>query len=116
VTVLLVLATLTFAIPFALIVAIYLAEYASEKNFFTKFIRFGINLLSSTPSIVFGVFGLSLFITIMHIPMSILASSFTMTLVVIPSMIIVFEDSIKSVPKNYREAAYGMGLGRTATL
>lgn len=112
----LVFATLTFAIPAAFFVSLYLAEYSSETNKLTKFIRFAISILSSTPSIIFGVFGFSLFIKIMHIPMSVLAASITMFFVVLPSMITIFEDSIKSVPSSYKEAGYGMGLGKTKVI
>jgi phosphate transport system permease protein len=116
VTILLVIATLTFSLPLAIIVAIYLAVYAPKKSWTTKLIRFVISILSSTPSIVFGVFGLSLFVTVLRIPMSIFASSLTLTFVVLPSLISVMEESINAVPESYREAAYGMGLGKTATL
>ncbi|AGR42378.1 phosphate ABC transporter permease PstA [Spiroplasma diminutum] len=115
-TILLVLATIIFAIPLALIVAIYLAEYAHKDSTFAKIIRFSINVLASTPSIVFGVFGLSLFVVAMGIPMSIFASSLTMTMVILPSMISTFEDSITSVPPLYKEAAYGMGMTKTGVL
>ncbi|AUM62894.1 phosphate ABC transporter permease PstA [Spiroplasma monobiae] len=115
-TVLLVLATIIFAIPLALTVAIYLAEYAHKDSKFAKIIRFAINVLASTPSIVFGVFGLSLFVVAMGIPMSVFAASLTMTMVILPSMITAFEDSITSVPQLYKEAAYGMGMTRTGVL
>ncbi|WP_339033843.1 phosphate ABC transporter permease PstA [Spiroplasma endosymbiont of Cantharis rufa] len=115
-TILLVLATIIFAIPLALIVAIYLAEYAHKDSKFAKIIRFSINVLASTPSIVFGVFGLSLFVVGMGIPMSIFAASLTMTIVILPSMITNFEDSITGVPLLYKEAAYGMGMTKTGVL
>ncbi|AUB31936.1 phosphate ABC transporter permease PstA [Spiroplasma floricola] len=115
-TILLVLGTIIFAIPLALIVAIYLAEYAHKDSKFAKVIRFSINVLASTPSIVFGVFGLSLFVVTMGIPMSVFASSLTMTIVILPSMITAFEDSITSVPSLYKEAAYGMGMTKTGVL
>ncbi|QHX36907.1 phosphate ABC transporter permease PstA [Spiroplasma sp. BIUS-1] len=115
-TILLVLATIIFAIPLALVVAIYLAEYAHKDSKFAKVIRFSINVLASTPSIVFGVFGLSLFVVAMKIPMSIFAASLTMTMVILPSMITSFEDSITSVPSLYKEAAYGMGMTKTGVL
>ncbi|AGR41512.1 phosphate ABC transporter permease PstA [Spiroplasma taiwanense] len=115
-TFLLILSTTIFAIPLALFVAIYLAEYAHKESKFAKVIRFTINVLASTPSIVFGVFGLSLFVVAMGIPMSIFAASLTMTIVVLPSMITAFEDSITSVPILYKEAAYGMGMTKTGVL
>ncbi|AHI53180.1 phosphate ABC transporter permease PstA [Spiroplasma culicicola] len=115
-TMMLVVGTILFAIPLALFVAIYLAEYAQKGSRFAKTIRFAINVLASTPSIVFGVFGLSLFVVLMGIPMSIFASSLTMTIVILPSLISSFEDSITNVPDAYREAAYGMGLTKTGVI
>ncbi|WP_146637403.1 phosphate ABC transporter permease PstA [Spiroplasma clarkii] len=116
VTLLLVVNTLMFALPLSLIVAVYLAEYAHQDSKFAKIIRFAINVLSSTPSIVFGVFGLSFFIVLMKIPMSVFAASLTMTIVILPPLITSFEDACTSVPDNYREAAYGMGLNKTKVI
>ncbi|AXK51338.1 phosphate ABC transporter permease PstA [Spiroplasma alleghenense] len=116
VTIFLVLSTMLFAFPLALIVAIYLAEYARPQSRFTKIIDFSINVLASTPSIVFGVFGLTIFIVTMGLPMSIFASSLTMTLVILPTLISSFKDAIIAVPASYREAAIGMGLSKTMTL
>ncbi|WP_208057181.1 phosphate ABC transporter permease PstA [Spiroplasma chinense] len=115
-TILLVIATIIFAIPLALIVALYLAEYAHKDGKFAKVVRFAINVLASTPSIVFGVFGLSLFVVAFKIPMSVFAASLTMTIVILPSLITTFEDAITSVPSSYREAAYGMGLNKTSVI
>ncbi|AOG60709.1 phosphate ABC transporter permease [Spiroplasma helicoides] len=115
-TLLLVISTIILAIPLALFVAVYLAEYAHKSSKFAKIIRFSINVLSSTPSIVFGVFGLSLFVVAMGLPMSVFAASLTMTIVILPSLINVFEDSISGVPYMYREAAYGMGMTKTKVI
>lgn len=113
VTLLLVVTTIVIAIPLALFVAIYFNEYSNEKSRFTRVIKFAINILASTPSIVFGIFGLTLFVQIMGIPLSILAASLTMTMVILPSLIISFEDALSSVPNIYREAAYGMGMRKS---
>ncbi|KAF5299523.1 hypothetical protein FQR65_LT19508 [Abscondita terminalis] len=112
-TLLLVASTLILAIPLALFVAVYLTEYSNPKSIFVKVIRFCINVLASTPSIVFGVFGLTIFVIYMGLPMSIFASSLTLTIVILPMMIASFEDAITSVPLSYREAAYGMGMSKT---
>ncbi len=115
-TILLVIGSILFAIPLALFAAIYLAEYARKESKFAKTIRFSISVLSSTPSIVFGVFGLSLFVIAFKIPMSIFASSLTMTIVILPSLISVFEDAMTSVPEMYKEAAYGLGMTKTGVI
>ncbi|WP_075048901.1 phosphate ABC transporter permease PstA [Spiroplasma turonicum] len=115
-TILLIVSTIIFAIPLSMFIAIYLAEYAHKDSKFASTIRFCINVLASTPSIVFGVFGLSLFVTAMGLPMSIFAASLTMTIVIMPMMITSFEDSITSVPTLYKEAAYGLGMSKTGVV
>ncbi|ATZ16249.1 phosphate transport system permease protein [Entomoplasma freundtii] len=109
-TILLVVATLFFAIPLALAAAIYLFEYANPASWVTKSLRFIINLLSSTPSIIFGIFGLQVFIVLLKLPFSIFASSLTMTIVILPMLITNFEDALSSVPEGYREAGAGLGM------
>ncbi|ASZ08990.1 phosphate ABC transporter, permease protein PstA [Mesoplasma chauliocola] len=115
-TLLLVLCTLVFAIPFALAAAVYLNEYARQNSILTKSFRFGINLLASTPSIVFGIFGLSIFIVLLGLPFSILAAALTMTIVVLPMLISNFEDALQQVPHQYREAGAALGLTKIQTL
>lgn len=115
-TILLILATLLFAIPLALAAAIYLTEFSRPNSAFTKCFRFGINLLSSTPSIIFGIFGLSIFIVLLGLPFSILASALTMTIVILPMLISNFEDALTSIPPSYREAGAGLGMSKTKRL
>ncbi|AAT75591.1 phosphate ABC transporter permease component [Mesoplasma florum L1] len=115
-TILLVVCTLIFAIPFALGAAIYLNEYARQSSVLTKSFRFAINLLASTPSIVFGIFGLSIFIVLLGLPFSILAAGLTMTVVVLPMLISNFEDALQQVPHQYREAGSALGLTKIQTL
>ncbi|WP_106078829.1 phosphate ABC transporter permease PstA [Mesoplasma coleopterae] len=115
-TILLVVCTLVFAIPFALAAAIYLNEYARKSSVLTKTFRFSINLLASTPSIVFGIFGLSIFIVLLGLPFSILAAGLTMTIVVLPMLISNFEDALQQVPHQYREAGSALGLTKIQTL
>ncbi|AEM68631.1 phosphate ABC transporter permease PstA [Mycoplasma putrefaciens] len=115
-TLLLILCTLGIAIPFALATAIYLAEFAKPKSLFAKVFRFLLNITASTPSIIFGIFGLSVFINYLKIPFSVIAAALTMTIVILPMLIKNFEDAITGVPKTYREAAAALGLSRTKRL
>ncbi|KEZ18978.1 phosphate ABC transporter permease PstA [Mycoplasma capricolum subsp. capricolum] len=115
-TLLLILCTLLFAIPLALACAIYLSEFANKNSWLAKFFRFLLNLAASTPSIIFGIFGLSVFIIYLKLPFSIFSASFTMTIVVLPMLIKNFEDALTSVPLSYREAAIALGLSKTKTL
>lgn len=115
-TILLVICSLIFAIPFALAAAVYLNEYARKNSILTKSFRFGISLLASTPSIVFGIFGLSIFIVFLGLPFSILAAALTMTIVVLPMLITNFEDALQQVPHQYREAGSALGLTKIQSL
>ncbi|WP_342268700.1 phosphate ABC transporter permease PstA [Spiroplasma endosymbiont of Aspidapion aeneum] len=116
VTILLVFLTIFISVPIALVVAIYLSEYAPQKSKFVQAIRFSINVLASTPSIVFGIFGLTMFINIFSMGMSILTGSLTMCFVVLPMLIINFENSLESVSKSNKIAAYGMGLRKISVI
>ncbi|UWD34789.1 phosphate ABC transporter permease PstA [Mycoplasma cottewii] len=115
-TLLLIVCTLLVSIPFALGAAIYLAEFAKPRSLFARFFRFLLNITASTPSIIFGIFGLSVFIQVLKLPFSILSAALTMTIVVLPMLIKNFEDAITGVPKAYREAASALGLSKVAIL
>ncbi|ATZ17091.1 phosphate ABC transporter permease [Williamsoniiplasma luminosum] len=115
-TLLLIAATLLFAIPLGLATAIYLSEYARQSSLITKSFRFIINLFASTPSIIFGIFGLSFFIVIMKLPFSVLAAALTMTIVVLPMLISNFEDALTSVPLGHKESAAALGLNKMKIL
>lgn len=106
-----------FAIPFGIIAAIYLAEYAGEGRL-TRLIRVSISSLAGVPSIVFGLFGLAFFINTIEISnsKSVLAGSMTLALLVLPIIIRASEEAIKAVPRDYREAAMSLGGGKWHTI
>lgn len=106
-----------FAIPFGIVAAIYLAEYAGEGRL-TRLIRVSISSLAGVPSIVFGLFGLAFFINTMNISnsKSVMAGSLTLALLVLPIIIRASEEAIKSVPRGYREAAMSLGGGKWHTI
>lgn len=114
-TMLLVLASVVISIPLGLIVAIYLNEYA-QNSWFSKVLRFSIDILASTPSIIFGTFGLAVFIGLLGMPLSILTSGLTLTVVVLPLIIKSIEDALKSVPDAYRQASLALGAGKFETI
>lgn len=115
-TIFLVIATLIFAIPLGLAAAVYLSEFSRKNSLPTKTFRFIINLFASTPSIVFGIFGLSVFIIYLKLPFSVLAASLTMTIVVLPMLISNFEDALTSVPDSYKEAGSALGMSKLGIL
>ncbi|MFT8319271.1 MAG: phosphate ABC transporter permease PstA [Bacillus sp. (in: firmicutes)] len=95
--------------------AIYLEEYAS-KNKFTAFIKLNISNLAGVPSIVFGLLGLTLFVRAMSLGTSVLAAGLTMSLLVLPVIIVASQEAIRSVPNELREASLGMGATKWQTI
>ena len=98
-----------FSLPLGVGAAIYLEEYARE-NFLTKLIEINISNLAGVPSIVYGILGLGLFITLMDLEDgTVLVGGLTLTLLILPIVIISSKEAIKSVPKSHRMAAFGVG-------
>lgn len=95
--------------------AIYLEEYA-KKNKINDFIRMNISNLAGVPSIVFGLLGLTIFVRMMELGKSILAAGFTMSLLILPVIIVAAQEAIRSVPNEQREASYGMGATKWQTI
>lgn len=100
--------TAVLAVPLGLGCAIYLNEYALD-NGLTRFIRMSIRNLSGVPSIVFGLFGVALFVEACHFGTSILAAGSTLGLMTLPLTITASEEALKSVPRAYREGALALG-------
>ena len=118
------------AVPFGVITAIYLAEYASEKSVIAKTIRFAVKTLAVVPSIIFGLFGLGFFIGFVGKNMdillnggdlkwgqpSILWASFTMALLTLPVVIVSVEEAIRTIPREMREASLALGATKWQTI
>lgn len=109
----LVLGTMILAIPFGVIAAIYLTEF-SKAGKLVSLLRTFISTLAGVPSIVFGLFGLAFFINTVKLSQSksVLAGSFTLALLVLPTIIRASEEAIMAVPKTYKEAALSLGASR----
>ena len=95
--------------------AIYLEEYA-KKNKLNDFIRMNISNLAGVPSIVFGLLGLTIFVRLMDLGKSIVAAGFTMSLLILPIIIVAAQEAIRAVPNEQREASYGMGATKWQTI
>ena len=100
--------------------AIYLEEYA-KANAFTNFIKISISNLAGVPSVVFGLLGLTIFVRGMGIGalslgQSILAAALTMSLLILPVIIVSSQEAIRAVPKSVREASYGLGGNKWQTI
>jgi phosphate transport system permease protein len=129
-TVLLVLLMSLAAVPFGVLVAIYFAEYAKTESRVYRWTRMAVNNLAGVPSIVFGLFGLGFFIQtigrgidrglyggqLVYGQPSILWAAMTMAVLTLPVVIITVEETLRAVPKEYREASLALGATRLQTI
>ena len=109
-----ILITLAISLPLGIGAAIYLVEYAKPGSKVVKVLRTFVDTLSGVPSIVFGLFGNLLFVSAFGY--SVWAGSFTMVLVVLPTIIRSTEESLLAVPVSLREASYGLGASKVRTI
>jgi phosphate transport system permease protein len=100
--------TVLFAVPLGMFAAIYLHEYARPGKM-TRLIRLAIRNLSGVPSIVYGLFGVVLFVQMLHLGTSVLSAGLTLGLLTLPWTITACEEALKTVPKSYREGALALG-------
>jgi phosphate transport system permease protein len=103
--------SLLFSLPIGMGAGIYLSIYA-KKNKFTDLIRVSVEVLSSVPSIVFGLFGFLLFANLLGLKFSIIGGAATLSLLNLPVLVRVTEEAIRSVPASYWEASLALGSTR----
>jgi len=103
---------MSITIPVSLILgvgtSIYLEEYA-PKNKLTRFIELNLANLAGVPSVVFGLLGLTVFVRLLEMGRSILAGGLTMSLLILPVIVVASKEAIRSIPQEQYEAAYAMG-------
>ncbi|MBN1506561.1 MAG: phosphate ABC transporter permease PstA [Sedimentisphaerales bacterium] len=114
-TILLVLGTMLFSLPLGVLSAIYLVEYASD-NLFTRMIKLSVVNLSGIPSIVYGLFGFTAFVLLLHFGTSILAGSLTLAIMSLPVIITASKEALESVPFSYREISLSLGATQWQTV
>jgi phosphate transport system permease protein len=107
--------TAILAIPLGMGCAIYLNEYARD-SIITRIIRMSIRNLSGVPSIVYGLFGVILFVQLMNIGTCVLAAGLTLGLMTLPWTITASEEALKNVPNSYREGALALGATKWQTI
>ncbi len=103
--------TAVMAIPIGLGAAIYLEEYARPSRF-TSFIELNISNLAGVPSIIYGLLGLEIFVRVLGMGRSLLAGAATLSLLLLPMVIIVSREALRTVPRAYREASLALGATR----
>ncbi len=111
----LVLGAITVSFPLGVCSAIYLNEYAGNGRVI-RIVRFGINSLAGIPSVVFGLFGLAVFVVYFGFGSSILSGSLTLGLLILPVIIGASEEALKAVPMTYREASLALGATKWQTI
>jgi phosphate transport system permease protein len=114
-TVLLVVGSMTIALFLGVCAAIYLNEYARDGAFI-RFVRLAILNLAGVPSIVFGLFGFGMFVIFFGWNVSLLAGWFTLAFMVLPVVITASEESLKAVPKGFREGSLALGASKWQTI
>ena len=114
-TLLLIIGSMSIALPMGIMAAIYLKEYA-ENNLITWPIEMAISNLAGTPSVVFGLFGLALFVKYFGFGPSILSASLTLSLLVLPVIIRSSEEALLAVPNEYRESSLALGISKWQTI
>jgi phosphate transport system permease protein len=114
-TVILTLGTAIVSIPLAIGAAIYLAEYARD-NWLSRAIRLAIVNLAGIPSVVYGLFGLGLFVLFLKLGTSIIAGSLTLGLMTLPVVISTAEEALLSVPQSFRTVSRSLGASRWQTI
>jgi phosphate transport system permease protein len=114
-TMCLVTGSIIFAFPLGVMSAIYTQEYAGN-GMIVKFIRVMTNNLSGIPSIVFGLFGMSLFVNTLGFGDSILAGSLTLGILVLPLVIRTTEEALKAIPQSFRNGSLALGASKLQTI
>jgi len=114
-TVYLVSGAIIFALPIGLLSAIYLSEYAKD-NFLTRIIKLAIVNLAGVPSVVYGLFGLALFVVFLKFGASILSGSLTLGIMILPVIITASREALESVPYSFREVSLSLGASKWQTI
>ena len=111
----LMLGTIVFSLPLGVMAGIYLTEYARD-NWFTRLINLAIVNLAGVPSIVYGLFGLGIFVLLFHFGMSLLSASLTLACQALAMTVTTSREAILAVPREYREGSLAVGTTRWQTI
>lgn len=109
------LGAILFSLPLGVACAIYLCEYNPRKSI-VNIIRIGVNNLAGVPSVIFGLFGLAVFVKFFGFGVSILSGSLTLGILILPVIISSAQEALLAVPQSYREASLALGATRWQTI
>ena len=115
-TLLMTLMALVIACPLGIGSAIYLTEYAKKGNRFVKIVRMTTETLTGIPSIIYGLFGMLLFVGFLHWGYSLMAGAATVAIMILPTIMRTTEESFLAVPDSFREGSFGLGAGKLRTV
>lgn len=115
-TLIMTLMALVIACPLGIGSAIYLAEYAKKGNGFVKIVRMTTETLTGIPSIIYGLFGMLLFVGFLHWGYSLMAGAATVAIMILPTIMRTTEESLLAVPDSFREGSFGLGAGKLRTV
>ena len=107
--------SILFALPIGIMTAIYMNIYA-KNNFILKILRISVNTLAGVPSIIYGLFGMVVFVQFFKMDVSILAGSSTLAILILPMIINLSEESLRTVPSDFREASLALGATERQTM
>ncbi|MCR5045215.1 MAG: phosphate ABC transporter permease PstA [Treponema sp.] len=107
---------LAIACPLGIGSAIYLVEYSKKGNRFVKIVRLTTETLTGIPSIIFGLFGMIFFVGALGWGYSIFAGSFTLAIMILPTIMRTTEEALLDVPDTFREGSFGLGAGKLRTV
>jgi phosphate transport system permease protein len=107
--------TLLISAPIGVMAAIFLTEYAKQGTL-VRLLRFGTETLAGIPSIIFGLFGFIIFVTLLELGIGLVSGTLTITMMILPTIIITAEEAIKAVPMSYREGSLALGATKWQTI
>ncbi len=114
-TIILIIGTMLLSLPLGVLSAIYLVEYARD-NFFTRLIKLSVVNLSGIPSIVYGLFGFTMFVLLLRLGTSIIAGSLTLAIMSLPVVITATKEALETVPASFREISLSLGATKWQTV
>jgi phosphate transport system permease protein len=114
-TIYLVSGAILFAVPLGVLAAVYLVEYSSD-NRFARLVKLAIVNLAGVPSVVYGLFGLGIFVTFFRFGASILSGSLTLGIMILPVIITSAREALESVPRHFRIVSLSLGASRWQTI
>jgi phosphate transport system permease protein len=106
--------TIIISLPIGILAGVYLQEYG-KRNRFAKFVEINIANLAGVPSVIYGILGLTFFVRMLNLGNSLISGALTLSLLILPIIIVSTREAIKAVPDSLREASYGMGATKWQT-